>query len=144
MMHCFYCGDGYAVALDRRLRDSLPQAAVYDMNPCDRCAQVMDSGGMIIIGTSSSFEALERQRKTAKREWEDRSLVYKRAHPFNFVPQATRLGIIGLSAEGAQRFSDATGAKVEPGTWTFVDEEVWNRYFKEAAEEHEQSQKSTT
>ena len=70
MMHCFYCGDDYAVALDKLLRDRLPHAAVYNMNPCPRCEGVMESGGMIVIGTTTSKESIERQRLAAKKEWD--------------------------------------------------------------------------
>jgi hypothetical protein len=144
MMHCFYCGDGYAVALDRRLHESLPRAAVYDMNPCPACASVMDSGGMIIIATTTSQEAMERQRQKAKKMWESKTLAFRRTHHFCFVPNVTRVGMIGINAESARRFSEATGGKVQPGTWTFVDKETWDLYFAEAAEEYEQSKKAAS
>ena len=48
MSLCYYCGESKEVLLDRRLRNTLPHAAVYDREPCDDCQKLMEQGVMFI------------------------------------------------------------------------------------------------
>lgn len=53
MALCFYCQEPKEVLLHRQLRDVLPHSAVYDMEPCDKCADLMEQG-IILISTLDS------------------------------------------------------------------------------------------
>jgi hypothetical protein len=48
MANCFLCGEVKNIILDRRLKNSLPQNAVYDREPCDKCKEIMKQGIMFI------------------------------------------------------------------------------------------------
>ena len=41
---CFWCGECKQLLLDRRLKNSLEQEAVYSMEPCDTCKGNMAKG----------------------------------------------------------------------------------------------------
>lgn len=49
MIQCFYCWENYGIAITKRLHKTLPQSAVYNMEPCPKCKGYMDQG-IIIIG----------------------------------------------------------------------------------------------
>ena len=142
LMVCFYCGEEFGVALDKRLQNSLPLRAIYNMEPCPKCREVLDTGGMILIATTTPGQEIERQRKEAKCKHESRSLLWRKAHPLNFVPDINRIAMVGLSPEGAQKVSGASNGFLKPGECAFISKEVWDTYFADAArEKNEQGQK---
>lgn len=48
MANCFICGEAKHLLLDRRLKNSLPQSAIYDKEPCDKCKEIMEQGVLFI------------------------------------------------------------------------------------------------
>lgn len=48
LMQCFYCMKDYGVAIDRRLRQSLPHRACFDHDPCPECEKLMEQGVILI------------------------------------------------------------------------------------------------
>lgn len=48
MMNCYFCNKPKGIALDRRIKDTLPREAVYDKEPCDECKKYMEMGIIII------------------------------------------------------------------------------------------------
>ena len=46
--NCFVCGEVKHLLLDKRLKNSLPQNAVYDKEPCDKCKEIMKQGVIFI------------------------------------------------------------------------------------------------
>lgn len=45
LMQCFYCGEASGIALlGNQHGKAAPRQAVYDMTPCDQCAQMMRDG----------------------------------------------------------------------------------------------------
>lgn len=48
MSNCFYCNEPKEIILDRRLKNPLPQNAVYDKIPCDKCKGYMKQGIIFI------------------------------------------------------------------------------------------------
>ena len=48
MSTCFFCGEPKEILLDRRLKDSLPQEACYNHEPCDKCQEYMNLGIIVI------------------------------------------------------------------------------------------------
>lgn len=90
LMQCFYCGEAAGVALDKRLRDSLPDGqAVYDMQPCSKCAEYMRQG-VILLGVKddTEFDRIAAERK-AWQAAQDRKPERQRAP---FIPNPFRSG----------------------------------------------------
>lgn len=149
MMVCFYCGESFGVALDRRLKDTLPQQAVYNLDPCPECEKVLTDGGIIIIGTSTPQQEIENQRLAAKKEYDSWHPARQRRVGFNFVPRHVRLGMIAIApGEPAQRWSEMFQGAVKPGSWTFIGEDGWNLVCEPALRrkeeiEREQSDQAT-
>lgn len=48
MSNCFFCGEPKEILLDRRMRNTLPHSAVYNKQPCDKCASLMTLGVIFI------------------------------------------------------------------------------------------------
>jgi len=48
METCFYCGEPKGILLDRRLKHTLPDKAVYNKEPCDKCKEWLTKGIMLI------------------------------------------------------------------------------------------------
>lgn len=53
MANCFICGKVKHLLLDKRLKNSLPQNAVYDKEPCDSCKEIMKQG-VLFIGVKNN------------------------------------------------------------------------------------------
>lgn len=45
---CFLCHEPKGIVLDWRLRNSLPRQACYNKEPCDKCAEWMKQGVILI------------------------------------------------------------------------------------------------
>ena len=59
LYQCYFCGEDIGVLLDRRLRKSLPmKAGVIDMEPCDKCKELMKQG-IILLSISDKTTAEE-------------------------------------------------------------------------------------
>lgn len=48
MSDCFLCGEPKEIILDRRLKNSLPRNAVYNLEPCDKCKGMMKQGVILV------------------------------------------------------------------------------------------------
>lgn len=64
MMNCFYCNKPKAIALDRRMKKSLPREAVYDKEPCDDCKKYMEQGIIFISVKPAIQEERENPYRT--------------------------------------------------------------------------------
>lgn len=53
MSICFWCGDTKEIILDRRLKDTLEHQAIYDLDPCTKCQEGMDSGTTVFESTQN-------------------------------------------------------------------------------------------
>jgi len=60
MANCFICGEVKHLLLDKRLKNSLPQNAVYDKEPCDKCKEVMKEG-IFFIGVKDGQTEEEKE-----------------------------------------------------------------------------------
>lgn len=54
MSDCFFCGQTKELLLDRWLRESLPNRAVYNKEPCEICKEYMKQG-VILISVSEKL-----------------------------------------------------------------------------------------
>jgi hypothetical protein len=65
MANCFVCGEVKHLLLDRRLKNSLPQNAVYDKEPCDKCKKIMEQG-VLFIGVRNNETDKENPYRTGQ------------------------------------------------------------------------------
>lgn len=59
MSNCFICGEVKELLLDRRLKPSLPQSAVYNKEPCDKCKKIMKVGILFVGVKNGEYEKAE-------------------------------------------------------------------------------------
>ena len=67
MANCFLCNKPKHLLLDRRLKNSLPQNAVYDKEPCEDCLKWMEKG-VIFIGVDEE-KTTDAQNPYRSGEW---------------------------------------------------------------------------
>jgi len=100
-MTCYYCLKGSTgLLLDKRLKPTLPQHQVYNLDPCDECSNMM-SQGIILIGARDedlSEENYNRQkqkhedsidRATLGRTFHTADRIRRNSPPFMFNPYRT-------------------------------------------------------
>jgi hypothetical protein len=57
MAQCFFCNEDSVILLDRRLKNSLPmRVGVIDMTPCNKCADLMKKGIILISISNDTTE----------------------------------------------------------------------------------------
>ena len=66
MSNCYLCNKPKEILLDRRLKNSLPQSAIYNKEPCDKCKKYMETG-IIFIGVKDNEQNHENPYRTG--EW---------------------------------------------------------------------------
>lgn len=66
MSNCYLCNKPKEILLDRRLKNSLPQSAVYNKEPCDECKKYMEMG-IIFIGVKDGEQDKNNPYRTG--EW---------------------------------------------------------------------------
>jgi len=121
MTQCFFCLKEIGIALDKRLRDSLPHKAVYDMAPCDQCKKYMDMG-IILIGVRES------DMERVQREQGEHASKYEFTSPRNippFIPNPYRTGHWHVVSEDFIRRNIASPNLVEQiirVRWAFIPE----------------------
>jgi len=122
MARCFYCGEPDKIILDRRLKASLPRdCGVIDMDPCNKCAEYMKQG-IILIGVVSSLEC-----KNINRDYEEWKRGSRKAP---FIPNPHRSGAFAVvRAEAFERGMEAGPNRdnILKHRWTFMDMETWAR-----------------
>jgi len=122
MSRCFFCGEPDKIILDRRLKASLPRdCGVIDMEPCNKCAEYMKQG-IILIGVTSESECAKIGKDFE--EWR------KGPRSSPFIPNPNRSGNFAvITEEGLRRITD-TGPMLDTilkHRWTFMDMETWTR-----------------
>lgn len=130
MTICFYCREPSGLVLDMTLRDTLPREAIYDMEPCSGCRAIMDSGGLLIIGTTTSAEEVQRQQAEYNREIEKQTNLHGKAwvarHCGPFVLDIDWLGVIGITKEARlHNFPESEN-------WTLVNKKGFDFMIEQA------------
>ena len=132
---CFYCNeDKNELILTGRIKDDVesPKNVIWDMHPCDRCAEFMQQGVILISTMDGEMEKIERDYEIAQanyeRDYGHRALSWKKKHPFNYVPNPFRTGgWVVITDDGIRRaFTGAIVDQVLTYRWSFVPDEVWD------------------
>ena len=143
MMQCFYCMEASGVALDMRLRETLPQGPViYDLEPCSSCAEQMKTHVKLIVVQSSSMPDVQRDFA----QWQGRVRMARPGREREaigpFIPNPYRTGPHGwLSREAVgkvfQNSPDNPGVVelILKQGYSFLDEEAWEALVAQAVAE---------
>jgi len=103
MTQCFYCGEPSGLVLDTRLRDRFERnVGVVDMTPCNKCAELMKMGIMII----------------SVRSGESGKNPYRTGRMAVIKDEAFR----DMLPDGELR-DDILASR-----WTFMDDETWDAF----------------
>lgn len=126
LMQCFYCGGDAGVALDTRLRDSLPRGPhVYDMTPCSQCEELMRQG-VILIGVAGGDAEMDRVEDEQRRYSESSNEPARGLHTRN-IPNPNRSGhFLAVTEDWVRRaiHPEELRNKLLQVRWTFVPQEI--------------------
>ena len=68
MSTCFVCGEVKEILLDRRIKDTLPQKACYNKEPCDKCKE-HTKVGVILISVKDGAEESDKNNPYRTGGW---------------------------------------------------------------------------
>lgn len=118
---CYYCNEPKGIVLDTTMADSLPRQAVFNTEPCDKCADLMEQGIMFISVRDGEPERLVEAKIKARQEWERNG----RQGEFYYIDNPYRTGrTIVISEEAVARAGMDTKQRVY-----FVEDSLWEDAF---------------
>jgi hypothetical protein len=139
LMLCWYClEEGTGVLLDKRLRDSLPNRAVYDMEPCHKCKGFMEQGIILIGATEESIAQIPSEQEHHQRQV-DALPYHQRKNARPFVPNPHRTGHWFVVSEDFVKRNFNPQSLVDQilkYRWSFIDPEIGEMLKKQ----HEQQE----
>lgn len=136
MALCFFCGElNGELLLNKRLRDTLPRRAVYDLTPCELCREHMEHGVILLGITDLSGDTLDKQLAEYRASCQASEARGQRRHA-PFVPDVDRTGDFYVVTETCVRrvFTPAEAEQVIRCRWSFIDEQVAAMFRAAAAE----------
>lgn len=126
---CFYCQeDKNEIILAGKLRGDAeaPRGCVWDMEPCQKCRELMDRGVILISVTPESMEQINRDYQS----WWYRSGHLPKERRSQFIPNPYRTGRWFVLSDDAVRriftgiFTGAIVDGVLRCRWTFINDDV--------------------
>ena len=125
LMMCYFCleeSSGVALLGNNRGKEA-PRKGVYDMNPCDKCKELMQQG-IIVIGLRDGEQAKIASDHEDYKRAVDHLLPHRRRNVGPFIPNPYRNGLwMVLSEDWAKRcITEPLLSKLLRGRWTFIEE----------------------
>jgi hypothetical protein len=119
LMQCFFCGAADRIAIDTRLRDSLPHQAVHDMEPCPQCQGRMQQGVILISVRDGEMEKVEAAHRAYKQK-------FNRTKPTQFIPNPYRSGGWWVVTDTAIRamLNEPLATQILRQRWAFIPHSI--------------------
>lgn len=136
MNRCYFCQEFAGVLLKKNLAKTLPMdCGVVNLDPCNKCAEWMQKGIILISVRDGEDERVEKERKVKYAEYQrlkaHKSPTWRRNNPFVptfWMPDPYRTGgWVVVSASWIENvMKEPMRSLVLETRWSFVPDEAWD------------------
>lgn len=129
---CFYCNkESWGLILAGRLPGDkeAPREAVWTMDPCDQCGDLMKAGIILISMKDGEQASIAEDYEHYKRQVDALRTERERRNAMPFIPNPYRTG--GWAAVNPDMidriFIAETAARIKKARWLFLEDKDWDR-----------------